>query len=85
MLAYLHLAAVNGVVVSAYVDHSTGVLSEAEGGGRFTEIVLHPLVTVTDQTMVATADSLHERANADCFIANSLNLPVGHEARTRVA
>lgn len=85
MLAYLHLAAVNGVVVSAYVDHPTGVLNESDDGGKFTEIVLHPLVTVTEEGMVETADALHERANAECFIANSLNLPVGHEARTRLA
>ncbi len=86
MLAYLHLAAVNGVVVTAYVDHPTAVLTEDGGGhgGRFTEIVLHPLVTVTDEAMVATADGLHEQANAECFIANSLAVPVGHEARTRV-
>jgi organic hydroperoxide reductase OsmC/OhrA len=85
MLAFLHLAAVNGVVVSAYVDHPTGVLTESGDSGRFTEIMLHPLVTVTDEAMVATADSLHERANANCYIAGSLNLPVGHDARTRVA
>lgn len=84
MLAYLHLAAVNGVVVTGYVDHPTGVLTEGDGGGRFTEIVLHPLVTVSAAGMVETADGLHERANAECFIANSLNVPVGHEARTRV-
>ncbi len=85
MLAYLHLAATNGVVVSAYVDHPTAVMTEDnEGGGRFTEIMLHPLVTVTDEAMVDTADSLHAQANAACFIANSLNLPVGHDSRTRV-
>lgn len=85
MLAFLHLASVNDVVVTAYVDHPTGVLTESGDGGRFTEIVLHPLVTVADESMVATANSLHERANANCFVASSLSLPVGHEARTRVA
>jgi len=85
MLAYLHLAATNGVVVSAYVDHPTAVMTEdGDGGGRFTEIVLHPLVTVTDSAMVETADALHAQANDACFIANSLNLPVGHDPRTRV-
>ena len=85
MLAYLHEAATNGVVVTAYVDHPTAVMTEdGNGGGRFTEILLHPLVTVTDAAMVDTADRLHTDANRACFIANSLNLPVGHEARTRV-
>ena len=85
MLAYLHLATENGVVVTAYVDHPTAVMTEDnDGNGRFTEIVLHPLVTVTDTGMLETADTLHDQANATCFIANSLNLPVGHEARSRV-
>ena len=85
MLAYLHLAAVNDVVVTGYVDHPTAVMTEeVEGSGRFTEIVLHPLVTVTETAMVERADTLHAEANRACFIANSLNLPVGHDARTRV-
>jgi organic hydroperoxide reductase OsmC/OhrA len=85
MLAYLHLAAVNDVVVTGYVDHPTAVMTEdAAGGGQFTEIVLHPLVTVTDAAMVERADGLHSEANRACFIARSLNLPVGHDARTRV-
>lgn len=85
MLAYLHLAAVNGVVVTGYLDHPTAVMTEdTEGSGRFSEIVLHPLVTVTDSAMVERADALHLDANRACFIANSLNLPVGHDARTRV-
>jgi organic hydroperoxide reductase OsmC/OhrA len=85
MLAYLHQAAINGVVVTGYVDHPTGVMSEEGDAGRFTEIVLHPLVTVSDADMVETAERLHEDANRTCFIASSLNLPVGHDARTRVA
>jgi organic hydroperoxide reductase OsmC/OhrA len=85
MLAYLHLAATNGVVVTGYVDHPTAVMTEdGAGGGRFTEIVLHPLVTVSDAAMIETADALHEPANEACFIANSLNLPVRHETRTVV-
>jgi organic hydroperoxide reductase OsmC/OhrA len=29
--------------------------------------------------MVETAQSLHQQANAKCFIANSVNFPVRHE------
>jgi organic hydroperoxide reductase OsmC/OhrA len=85
MLSYLHQAAMNGVVVTAYVDHPTGVMTEDADGGRFTEIVLHPLVTVSDEAMVETAERLHGPANKSCFIASSLNLPVSHDASTRVA
>jgi organic hydroperoxide reductase OsmC/OhrA len=85
MLSYLHQAADHGVVVSAYVDHPTAVMTEdGAGGGRFTEITLHPVVTVTDPAQVELAERLHGPASAACFIANSLNLPVTHQVRTLV-
>jgi organic hydroperoxide reductase OsmC/OhrA len=86
LLWYLHLAAVNGVVVTSYVDRPTAVLAEhADGSGEFTEITLHPLVAITAESDAGTAESLHAQANAKCFIARSLNLPVGHDATTVVA
>jgi organic hydroperoxide reductase OsmC/OhrA len=85
MLSYLHQAAVNGVVVTAYVDHPSGVMTQDNaGGGKFSEITLHPLVTITDPDQVELAERLHHDASRDCFIANSLALPVGHEPRTLV-
>ena len=85
MLSYLHHAATNGVVVTAYVDHPTAVMTEdGSGGGKFTEITLHPLVTITQAAQVELAERLHELANASCFVASSLAVPVGHEARTLV-
>lgn len=85
MLSYLHQAAVNGLVVIGYVDHPSAVMTEdGAGGGRFTEIALHPLVTITDPAQVELAEQLHGPASQNCFIANSLALPVGHESRTMV-
>ena len=84
MLAYLHHAALNGVVVTAYVDHPTGVMAEDADGGRFTEITLHPSVTITDARVSELAERLHREANRSCFIASSLALPVGHEPSTIV-
>ena len=85
MLSYLHQAAVNGVVVVKYVDHPTGVMTEdGAGGGRFTDITLHPTVTVTDQAMVETAERLHHDANRTCFVASSLAIPVRHDVTTVV-
>jgi organic hydroperoxide reductase OsmC/OhrA len=85
LLSYLHHAATNDVVVTDYVDHPTAVLTEDDaGGGRFTEIVLHPLVTVADAAMVETAQRLHHDANRTCFVASTLNLPVTHDAHIRV-
>jgi organic hydroperoxide reductase OsmC/OhrA len=85
MLSYLHQAAVNGVIVTGYVDHPTAVMSEdGSGGGRFTEITLRPVVTITEQEHVELAENLHAEASKWCFVANTLNLPVGHRPRTLV-
>ena len=80
MLWYLHLCAVNGVVVVDYQDLAEGVMIETEdGGGRFTTVVLRPVVTVREAGMVEKAMRLHHEANSLCFIANSMNFPVRHE------
>lgn len=79
LLWYLHLAAVAGVIVTAYADAPTGTMvEEASGSGRFTEVVLRPTVTVASADMVAAAQALHERAAALCFIARSVKFPVRH-------
>ena len=80
MLWYLHLSSEAGVVVTDYVDQATGTMVEtADGGGHFTEVTLHPLVTLRDPSMLEKAKSLHQRANELCFIAGSVNFPVRHD------
>ncbi len=81
MLWYLHLAAVAGVVVTSYVDSAVGTLLEHANDGRFTEVVLHPLVTITADSDPVRAASVHEDAHRACFIANSVNFPVRCEPR----
>ena len=80
MLSYLHVCAVAGVVVTGYADAAEGTMAEdGDGGGRFTEAVLRPQVTVATADMIDAATALHEEASAKCFIANSVNFPVRHE------
>lgn len=78
MLWYLHLCAVKGVVVTAYEDRAEATMVEAPRAGRFTEVLLRPVVTITRESDANVAHSLHERAHAECFIANSVNFPVRH-------
>ncbi|MEO6838647.1 MAG: OsmC family protein [Ginsengibacter sp.] len=81
MLWYLHLCAEAKVVVVNYMDNATGTMSETtNGGGHFTEVTLNPIVTVTEHSMVEKAKELHKKANELCFIANSVNFPVRHNA-----
>lgn len=80
MLWYLHLCADAGVIVTDYTDNATGTMTELNtGGGHFTEVVLHPMVTVSDASMIDEANALHDKAHEKCFIANSVNFPVRHE------
>ena len=84
-LWYLHLCAVNGVVITAYRDEAVAVMVEDEsGGGRFESATLRPHVTIAAGSDPAKAMALHHEANAKCFVANSLNFPVGHEASVDV-
>jgi organic hydroperoxide reductase OsmC/OhrA len=80
-LWYLHLCAAAGVVVTAYRDEATATMVEDEtGGGRFESATLRPHVTIAAGCDPDKAMALHHEANARCFVANSLNFPVGHEA-----
>ena len=80
MLWYLGLCARNGVVVSDYVDTAVGtMLTEPDGSGRFTEIVLHPVVVVESPDQVAKAEALHADAHKMCFVAQSVSCAVRHE------
>ncbi|HWT99048.1 MAG TPA: OsmC family protein [Terriglobales bacterium] len=85
MLSYLSVAARKGVVVTAYEDRATGTMRQEGTGGHFTEVTLHPIVTVIAGSDLAFAEHLHEEAARDCFIAASMNFPVRHEVEIRVA
>ncbi len=79
LLSYLHLCAVNNIVVTAYEDEATGSMTEnADGSGQFTEVILHPRVTITTESDPIKALELHEQAGQLCFIARSVNFPVRH-------
>ena len=80
MLWYLHLCSSEGIAVQAYQDVAEGIMIEdAGGGGRFTEVVLQPEITLPAGTDLEKARALHVGAHARCFIANSVNFPVRHE------
>jgi len=85
MLSYLHMATVAGVVVTNYTDAAEGTMVTEGDGGRFTEVVLRPVVTITAASDPAKAEAAHEAAHHACFIANSVNFPVRCEPRIVVA
>jgi len=86
MLWYLHLCSDNGIVVVSYEDHAKGIMiEESNGSGRFKEVVLNPVVTVSENSMIPMANELHKRANELCFIANSCKFPVHHQSVCQVS
>lgn len=87
MLWFLHLASSDGVVVTGYTDRATGTMRvEAAGHGQFTQVVLHPSVTVAATVRAdgrpigdEDLDTLHARAHEHCFITRSVRFPVRHD------
>ncbi|MFF2143279.1 OsmC family protein [Kitasatospora sp. NPDC058190] len=85
LLSYLHLCAVNGVVVTSYLDRPVGTMAVTPEGGHFTSVVLHPRLEVAEAGMAEKALALHAQAHRACFIANSVNFPVRNEPEVTVA
>ena len=79
-LWYLHLCAMAKIVVIEYRDAAEGVMEE-EGGmtGQFVSATLKPTITVQAGADLEKAKALHTEAHERCFIARSVNFPVGCE------
>ncbi len=84
-LSYLALAARAGIAVVAYEDGATGTMEWEGGTYHFSRVTLHPVVTVQKGADLAKAKELHEEAHASCFIARSVNFPVGNAPTIREA
>jgi organic hydroperoxide reductase OsmC/OhrA len=86
MLSYLAVCALGKVTVRSYEDGASGTISEIEPQrSAFTDVLLRPRVVIAAGGDVAKAEALHDQAHKICFIANSVNLPVRHEATIAVA
>lgn len=86
MLWYLHLCAVNKVIVIDYRDDARGTMQEtADGSGKFVRVELRPVVKTSADSDRDKAIALHEEAHRYCFIANSMNFPVEVKAAVEVS
>ena len=76
MLWYLHLCAVNRIVVVDYHDAASGLMRENDdGSGEFLHVTLRPAVTI-EAGNETKARELHHKAHELCYIARSVNFPV---------
>lgn len=53
---------------------------DSPAGGRFSEIVLRPHVTIRAGDDAEQAAHLHHVAHEKCYVANSVNFPIRCEA-----
>lgn len=85
MMSYLYVCSQNGIEVLEYSDNAEATLEVSpDGSGRFTEVRLYPKVKISNSDQIQLALDLHQKANKLCFIANSCNFPVLHEASCKV-
>ena len=81
MMSYLYVCAQHNIEVLNYEDNAEAVLEvEGSGSGRFKKVTLNPVVTIKDASKKEFANALHTKANGLCFIANSCNFLVVHDA-----
>jgi organic hydroperoxide reductase OsmC/OhrA len=86
MLSLLHLCADAGIVITEYRDQATGTMRQNDdGSGEFTEVTLHPRITITDPSRAKDAEELSHKAHELCFIARSVNFPVRVEPAVSAA
>jgi organic hydroperoxide reductase OsmC/OhrA len=85
LLTYLALCARGSIQVIAYEDRAEGQMEMKDGHIRFTGVTLRPRVVIAPGSDLARARALHEKAHEECFIANSVNFPVLHEAEVVLA
>ncbi|MDR7369680.1 OsmC family protein [Flavobacterium aquidurense] len=81
MMSYIYVCAQNGIEVLEYSDNAEATLEVSpDGSGRFVEVRLKPKVKISNSDKIELAIEFHKKANQLCFIANSCNFPVLHEA-----
>lgn len=79
MLTFLAVCAKRGYVVEHYQDQASGLLDKnAAGKMAITRITLRPKVTFSGEKQPDATElaKLHDRAHANCFIANSVQANV---------
>jgi len=81
MLTFLHVARLQGFVITRYKDEPVGVMEkDAEGRMAVTRVTLHPEIHYEGRRPTqAERDHMHHEAHEECFIANSVKTVVSVE------
>lgn len=77
MLSYLSICARARITVLSYTDEAEGLMvMDRADTGRFSDVLLKPVVGLAPGSDLEKARSLHEMAHKVCFIARSVNFSV---------
>lgn len=83
MLTFLALAARKRLVVDAYEDEASGVMTKNDKGKLFvSHVTLRPKITwAGDPPSAEEIDRMHHKSHEECFIANSVLTEIAVEPR----
>ena len=76
LMTFAAFAQHKGLSIASYESDAEGVLEFQEGSYRFTEVILHPHITVKSQDDVDKAREIIESAHQKCLITNSITAQV---------
>jgi len=84
MLWYLHLCASENIIVESYTDRPAGIMIEnKDGSGQSERVTLYHPVLLKAESMIEKEISLHQKADAMCFISRSCNFAIDHQPEIR--
>ncbi|UYW02603.1 OsmC family protein [Flavobacterium agricola] len=84
-MSYLYCCEQHNIEVVSYSDQAEAILEvHPDGSGQITQAILRPKVLIANASQKQLALDLHQKANQLCFIANSCNFEVVHQATCEV-
>jgi organic hydroperoxide reductase OsmC/OhrA len=76
LLTFVAFAQHKGLEFVSYECAAEGVLENVEGKYRFTEVILHPHVTVKSQEDIERAREILDSGHKGCLVSNSITATV---------
>ena len=85
LLTLVAFAQHKGLAFVSYESAAEGVLENIEGKYRFTEVILHPRMTVKSKEDIERAREILDSAHKGCLVSNSITTAVKVFPDIRVA